>query len=234
MIRIAARFFSPVTRTAVRLSEAGSSKAGTRLNHGTGSFSTKNEPNHIEVYAFRLIAAALLLGAGLKVVPFAAAALVGHTVKLMDTREPALQSAGIFRLYWFSYFEAAKKRALESGAVRSLLAVLLGASRARAADFATVPRQDELNKALHILDVLSETDDGDHRLSLLFQEDMRMGQCGKVLRSLIYELEEVQFSSLRQRHGETGLQDDLAAQNFQLARSLYKDCLKATSSKPVT
>ena len=232
MIRIAARFFSPVTRTA-RLREVGY-KAGRRLDLGTRIYSTTNQPNHIELYAFRLIAAALLLGAGLKVVPFAAAALVGHTIKLMDTTEPVLQSAGVFRLYWFSYFEAAKKRALESGAVRSLLTVLLGTSQAKASEFATVPRQDELHKALHVLDALSQVDDTDHRSSMLFREEMRMGHCGKVLRRLVFELEEVQFSSQQQRRDGPGLFDNpeirnLSAQNFQLARSLYKDCLRATS-----
>jgi hypothetical protein len=232
MLRRAVRFFAPLTRTA-RQSEVGG-QAGTRLALGTRAYSTTNQPNHIELYAFRLIAAALLFGAGLKVVPFAAAALVGHTIKLMDTSEPVLQSAGIFRLYWFSYFEAAKKRALESGAVPSLLTVLLGTSQAEAAEFATVHRQDELHKALHVLDALSQVDDTDHRFSMLFQEEMRMGHCGKVLRKLIFELEEVQFSSLQQRPDEPGLFDNpevrnLSAQNFQLARSLYKDCLRATS-----
>jgi len=74
----------------------------------------------------RFFAAIFMLTAGATVAPYAAANSVDHTIKLMDTKEPFLQSAGVSRLNLITKLEAARRRALETGAMSRLLRLLDG------------------------------------------------------------------------------------------------------------
>jgi len=62
-----------------------------------------------------------MLGAGIKVLPFAAASSVEHAVNLLDAKEPFLIQAGLSRLKLLVRFDAAKYKALACSMVPRLL-----------------------------------------------------------------------------------------------------------------
>ena len=69
----------------------------------------------------RFFAAVFMLGAGLRVAPFAAAGAVDHAVRLLDAKEPFLVDAGVSRLLLLARLESARRKAIECGAVPRLL-----------------------------------------------------------------------------------------------------------------
>ena len=201
--------------------------------------------SNLEIYAGRMIAALFLAGAGVKMAPFAAAALVEHAVKLIRTEQLFLQSAGIDRLYYLTYFDGAKVQAIRCGAVQALLGTL--ERRGRGGDDASMldgrPSIGDgyrVNKVLQILDTLSNarvdgdtgdgvTDDTDDvgintKAGMTFEQGMKEGMCSPILRQLLYALDEEHFG----RAGERDGYDDggILASNFQLAKALYKDCTR--------
>eukprot|EP00887_Chlorella_sp_A99_P004868 scaffold4.g4868.t1 len=72
----------------------------------------------------RFFALLMLAAAGMRVAPWAAAAMVGHAVALLDAREPFMVRAGMSRLQSLVGLDAARRRAVEEGAVGKLLVLV--------------------------------------------------------------------------------------------------------------
>lgn len=118
----------------------------------------------------RVLAGLFIVSAGVQVLPFAATALVDHTIRLIQTDHRFLQDAGINRLYYLVlYSRPARQKAIELGAVKVLL------SEGHGDAF--------LEKRLAILHLLSS--------SPYFKEEV----CCPSLRRLLFALEELQLDS---------------------------------------
>lgn len=162
-----------------------------------------------EIYAARLIAALFLAGGAVTVAPYAATALVENNIKLLKTQSDFLRDAGIDRLYYLLSVDKAKQKALEAGAVGALLGTL-----------DTLDNQKKLYRVLSSLDALSSQ-------KSLFLEEMERNNCARPLKKLLYFLEEVQLDVPI----DSPTSEEFIPKNFQLARSLYKDCLWACNSR---
>jgi hypothetical protein len=153
---------------------------------------TSNATNDFSIKLARAIAGLMIAAAGVKVLPFASSALVDHTIKLLRTEQPFLQDAGLSRLYYLIYFDSAKKKAMELGAVEALVDLL--------------NRRESLspetqNKPLMILNILSSLEGFRERLD-----------CSSLL-NLLYSFESAQLD---------GDCDYWAAPNYSVSRDLYK------------
>jgi hypothetical protein len=138
----------------------------------TLKYSTKSTEPHIPEYvtAARVLAGLFIVSAGVQVLPFAATALVDHTIRLIQTDQRFLQDAGITRLYYLVLLSRpAREKAIELGALKVLL------SEGQVDAF--------LEKRLAILQLLSS--------SPQFKEQV---SCPS-LRRLLYALEELQLDS---------------------------------------
>lgn len=151
-----------------------------------------NETDNFSIKLARAIAGLMIAAAGVKVLPYASSALIDHTIKLLRTEQPFLQNAGLYRLYYLVYFDPAKERAIELGAVEALVDLL--------------NRRESLSpetkhKPLVILNILSGLQGFRERLD-----------CPSLL-NLLYSLESTQLD---------GDCDFWAAPNYSVSRELYK------------
>jgi len=85
---------------------------------------SSDETNDIGVKLARAIAGVMIAAAGIKVLPSASSALIDHAIKLIRTEHEFLQDAGLSRLYYLIYFDSAKQRAINLGAVEALVDLL--------------------------------------------------------------------------------------------------------------
>jgi len=152
----------------------------------------KSEKTPRDAIVARIIAGLFLFGAGIKITPFAAGALVEHTVKLMQTDVPFLQSAGLDRLYYLLYFTAARRKALETGAVEAMTNICLELS----------PTQQY--KYLEILGKLSHCEGFEGHLDC------------PMLKNLLFSLEEQQLDV------STSGRNVKLASAYHTARTLFK------------
>ena len=184
------------------------------LTRRFGKYSTENFTNILdssskrEIYGARLLAAIFLLGGTTAMVPFAATGLVEHTVRLMNTKDPFLSSSGINRLYYLTNLNATRAVALRSGAVEALLDILGTYS-----DLNNKGEQGRIFRVLSILERLSSSEDE-------YYEHVSKNDCSGALRKLLYALEGLQLEASQEE------EIDLVAKNFQMTRSLHRNCVR--------
>ena len=162
----------------------------------TSGQTPSNIHDDFHVKVMRFIAGIMIAAAGVKVLPFAGSALVEHTVKLMRMEKAFLQDAGLTRLYYLTYFDSAKKIAVDVGAVEALVGLL---------DTRLSLSAQSQNKPLMILKSLSGIQGFRDRLD-----------CPALL-TLLYSLESAQLD------GEC---DSWVAPNYSISRDLYKSFCK--------
>lgn len=145
----------------------------------------------------RFVAAAFIAAAGIEVLPLAATALVEHAIKLIRTEQPFLRDAGVTRLYYLSYFDSARKKALELGAVEALSNLLQEKGTSPACQ----------KRQLVVLESLSCLDG--------FRDHFNCS----ALTTLLYSLESIQLDGRCDG-------DMMVATKYSIARELYKKFCK--------